>query len=123
LAHEDEVEAIVREWLAKHDAHNAMFALQSHGIAAGEVLSAKGMHEDPHLRARDFFVRLDHPSAGTHDYPGLPLKFSGTPPVFLADAPRLGEHNKRILQALLDYDDARVSALEAAGVIADRPPV
>jgi crotonobetainyl-CoA:carnitine CoA-transferase CaiB-like acyl-CoA transferase len=123
LAHEDEVEAIVREWLAKHDAHNAMLALQSHGIAAGEVLSAKGMHEDPHLRARDFFVTLDHPSAGTHDYPGLPLKFSGTPPVFLADAPRLGEHNKRILQALLDYDDARVSALEAAGVIADRPPV
>lgn len=123
FTHEDELEPILAGWLATQDAHSAMLALQSHGIAAGEVLSAKGMHEDPHLRARGFFVPLDHPSAGTHDYPGLPLKFSATPPVFRADAPRLGEHNRSILQSLSVGDDARITALEEAGVIADRPPV
>ncbi len=100
-----------------------MVALQAHGIAAGEVLSAKGMHADPHLRARGLFGSLDHPGAGTYHYPGLPLKFSDTPPVFRTNAPRLGEHNRAILQSLLGYEGVRVVALAAAGVIADSPPV
>lgn len=123
LTHEDELDAIVCEWLATQDAHSAMLELQSHGITAGEVLSAKGMHEDPHLRARGFFISLDHRSAGTHEYPGLPLKFSETPPVFRADAPRLGEHNRTVIESILGWDGARFAAVQEAGVIADRPPV
>ena len=31
--------------------------------------------------------------------------------------PLLGEHNRQILKSVLGYEDARISALEAAGVL------
>jgi crotonobetainyl-CoA:carnitine CoA-transferase CaiB-like acyl-CoA transferase len=45
-------------------------------------------------------------------------KLSRTPAVAEAAPPRLGQHTDEVLRELLDYDDARVAALRAAGAIA-----
>ncbi len=42
--------------------------------------------------ARNYFVDVDHPVAGTQRYPGLPYKFSGAPSLPLKPAPQLDEH-------------------------------
>lgn len=122
-AHQDEIDPLVASWTRTHTPLEAMNELQAAGVPAGAVHSAADVHTDPHLRERGFFVRLTHPSAGTHDYPGQPIRFSQTPAVFRSDAPLLGEHNQAILGGLLGYPEERIAEMQAEGIIADRPPV
>lgn len=120
--HHDQIDALISSWTATCTPREAMDRLQAAGVPAGAVLDAAGLHSDLHLRDRGFFVRLEHPSAGAHDYPGQPIRFSETPAVFRGDAPRLGEHNRTVLQGLLNYSDDQIAAMDAGGTIATRPP-
>jgi crotonobetainyl-CoA:carnitine CoA-transferase CaiB-like acyl-CoA transferase len=122
LKHQDALDETVAEWTRNQVAHDAMLSLQARGIPAAHVLSAADLFHDSHLRAREFFVTLTHPNAGAHDYAGLPIHLSRTPPVFRGDAPRLGEHNRAILGGLLGMDARAIDAMEAEGAIASRPP-
>jgi len=121
--HQDDLDPLIESWTRTRTPMGAMNGLQAASVPAGAVHSAAGVHSDPHLRERGFFVRLTHPSAGTHDYPGQPIRFSETATVFRSDAPLLGQHNRAILGGLLGYPDERIRQLEAEGIIADRPPV
>ncbi|MCK4722152.1 MAG: CoA transferase, partial [Dehalococcoidia bacterium] len=49
-----------------------------------------------HMKARGFFVAIDHPEAGRLSYPSGLAKFSKTPISFERPAPLLGQHNKDI---------------------------
>lgn len=122
-SHQDELDSLVASWTRTRTPAEAMTELQAVGVPAGAVHNAAGLHSDPHLRERGFFVRLTHPSAGTHDYPGQPIRFSVAPLAFRADAPLLGEHNRAILGGLLGYSDERLDQLATEGIIADRPPM
>jgi crotonobetainyl-CoA:carnitine CoA-transferase CaiB-like acyl-CoA transferase len=122
LGAQDALDALVAGWTRTQDAHEAMIALQALGIPAAKVMSAADLFRDPQLRARGFFVELEHPNAGRHDYAGFPIHFSATPPVFRGDAPRLGEHNRAVLQQLAGMTDAQIEALAAEGAIDWRPP-
>ena len=76
----------------------------------GEVLAWK------QARERSFFKEVEHPEAGTYDYPGLPYQFSRTPGA-LAAAPLLGQHNEEIYCDRLGYERRELARLAAAGVI------
>lgn len=121
-ANQGELDALVTAWTSARSPLQAMHELQAAGVPAGAAHNAAGLHSDPHLRERGFFVRLTHPSAGTHDYPGQPIRFSESATVFRSDAPRLGEHNRAVLGGLLGYSDEHIRQMEAEGTIADRPP-
>ncbi len=55
--------------------------------------------EDSHLRARGFFVPVEHPELGaTVLYPGAPYRLSETPWRLAGRPPLLGEHNDEILR-------------------------
>ena len=51
------------------------------------VLDARDLATNAHLEARGFFPRLTHPDAGTHPYPGQPIRLSATPAAFRRPAP------------------------------------
>ncbi|WP_280507410.1 CoA transferase [Nocardia flavorosea] len=55
------------------------------------------MANDPQLAATGFFTTLDHPSAGRHPYPGLPLRIDGRHTRPDRPAPLLGEHTAHYL--------------------------
>lgn len=95
------------DWLA---------AFEAVGVPAGAVLSVAEMHEDPHTRARDMVVELDHPRAGRTCAIGLPIKFSETPGGVEGPAPLLGEHSRDILEGV-GYDPERIDALIAEGAV------
>ncbi|MBI5947595.1 MAG: CoA transferase [Chloroflexi bacterium] len=120
--HQRELDEAISRWTRELAPHEAMLALQSRGIPAGEVLDGPGLFADHHLDEVGFFVDLEHPLAGRHRYPGLPIHLSATPPTYWADAPCLGEHNSEVLQELLGYDIARLERLASLGAIAARPP-
>jgi crotonobetainyl-CoA:carnitine CoA-transferase CaiB-like acyl-CoA transferase len=70
-----------------------------------------------HLKARGFFVEIAQPQAGTHKYPGAPLKYGATPWTIRMPAPVLGQHNQEIFGRRLGLPPDRITELKRSGVI------
>ena len=70
------------------------------------------------LTARDFFVELDHPVAGTLKYPGAPVNPEPQVSAWVYQpAPLLGQHTREILMDRLGYSEDQVDQLLKQGVI------
>jgi len=95
----------VRDWLALLDAE---------GIPCGPINSIADMAADPHTRAREMVVELEHPRAGRTRALGLPLKLSATPGKVSRPAPLLGEHTREVLGEF-GFSAAEIDALLASG--------
>jgi crotonobetainyl-CoA:carnitine CoA-transferase CaiB-like acyl-CoA transferase len=96
-------------WLAAFDAA---------GVPAGAVHSIGEALDHPQTHARGMVVELEHPQAGATRALGCPVHFSATPTRIDRPAPLLGEHTRSVLREF-GYDDARIDALAAAGVVAE----
>jgi crotonobetainyl-CoA:carnitine CoA-transferase CaiB-like acyl-CoA transferase len=90
--------------------------LQEHGVACHRVQNSDAACADPQLRAREHFVRLESGEAYTI-VEGTRSRLSRTPARIRRGVPTLGRDNQEILTELLGYDEARVAALAAAGVL------
>ena len=85
------------------------------------MLHPREAASNPQLRARGFFEFHTHPVAGTHELPGLPMRFSGLERWYPRPAPTLGQHTAEILHELLGVSDETIAELEAEGIIGVRP--
>jgi crotonobetainyl-CoA:carnitine CoA-transferase CaiB-like acyl-CoA transferase len=106
---EDEIDAHISEWTRERTAEDVMSALQSAGVPAGVVQNARDMLEDEHLKARGYYVYLDHPEAGRTAYDGPPFRLSKTPGVLRSPAPLLGEHNEIVCKQILGMSDDEIA--------------
>lgn len=90
------------------------------GNALGAVTSPSPTAEDivnsEQLKARDFFVEIEHPVVGKFPYPGAPLKMTEAPFQFSA-APLLGEHNEEVYCKRLGYSHEDLVRLVEMGII------
>jgi crotonobetainyl-CoA:carnitine CoA-transferase CaiB-like acyl-CoA transferase len=124
-ANHDAIDEILRRWSATIDKYEAMRKLQAAGVPAGAVLDGKDLHFDPQLKARGLLEMIEYPQArsmGTRrPVVGRPWKFSALSPHVKGPAPTFGQHNREVLQEVLGYDEARCAALEAAGILVDKP--
>ncbi|HKI14651.1 MAG TPA: CaiB/BaiF CoA-transferase family protein, partial [Roseiarcus sp.] len=114
---EDELEKIITEWTSQRSEHDAARELQSHGVAAAVCASNKDVAEDPHLIARNAFVRLNHPEVGAQQHIGIPWQMSGTPCAVRAPAPCIGQHTDEVLTGVLGYSEAELTKLRDAGAL------
>jgi crotonobetainyl-CoA:carnitine CoA-transferase CaiB-like acyl-CoA transferase len=74
--------------------------------------------DDPQLKARNFFVPVEHDTLGwTLTFPGPFAKLSETPMGATRRSPRLGEHNCDVYQELLGFGAERIAQLRAIGAI------
>src|SRR5262249_39123966 len=109
-------------WCADRDLDAVVTDLVAHGIPAAPVVSARDVDLNPQLRARRFFESLSHPIVGTHEYPGLPMRFSaGAPRWYRCAAPTLGQHTVEVLRDRLGLDDAEIGALRRDRIIGEWP--
>jgi crotonobetainyl-CoA:carnitine CoA-transferase CaiB-like acyl-CoA transferase len=113
----DQLEEELAQWTVQHDKYEGFHLLQSHGVPAGPVMHAGDAHSDPHVKERDFFNRITHPEAGTHNYPGFIFNMSRTPPVVRNPPCCLGEHNEYVYKEILKVSDREYAELEAEGHI------
>ncbi|MBI4300341.1 MAG: CoA transferase, partial [Chloroflexi bacterium] len=114
------LDELVSQWTSQRTAYEAMEILQHAGVAAAPSLKKAELFDDPHLRAREFFVAPEQPETGTRPMPGLPWRATGNPggldPEY-RPAPLLGEHTEYVLRDLLGYLDEEIVDLVASGVI------
>ncbi len=87
-----------------------MEQLQAAGIPAGVVQNARDLLEsDEHMKARGYYVYLDHVEAGHTAYDGPPFVLSKTPGVLRSPAPCLGEHNDYVCREILGMTDDEIA--------------
>jgi crotonobetainyl-CoA:carnitine CoA-transferase CaiB-like acyl-CoA transferase len=87
------------------------------GIPCGEVL---GLHEaltSPRAQSAGLVTKQPHPVAGSMDVMAPPYRMDGERLPVRLPPPVLGEGTREVLAGLLGYDDDRLAALEAHGVI------
>jgi crotonobetainyl-CoA:carnitine CoA-transferase CaiB-like acyl-CoA transferase len=76
-------------------------------VPVGPVNDAADLFTDPHIRARQMLVAVEHAGAERPVvFPDTPLRFTATPAGIYRRAPRLGEHNDEVFAEL---DKARLS--------------
>ena len=85
---------LVGEWTRQRSKHDIARLGQERRIPCFPVNTVHDLFNDLHLKERGFFTTIEHPIAGTFQYPGVPYRFSNTP-LNLAErpAPLLGQHN------------------------------
>ena len=106
----DEIDALMLPWLLEHDKHDIYHAAQALGMTFAYVATPKDMLESEQLKARQFFVDIDHPRAGKLSYPGAPFVMSETPWQH-GRAPMLGEHNDEVYSQWLGLTEDEVRGL------------
>ena len=113
----DELDRLVESWTRDHTAEEVMAWLQKVGIAAGIVQDARDLAKDPQLRARDFFIELDHPELGSIVSDATPIKLSETPARYSRAAPSQGRDNDYVYKQLLSMSEDELADLRQQGII------
>jgi formyl-CoA transferase len=110
-----EVNALIEGWTSQRPKHEVMRILAEAGVPCGACQDTDDVLNDPHLRARDMIVEVEHPVRGRYVTVGNPVKLSASPTT-IATAPLLGQHNEEIL-AELGYGETELTALREEGAI------
>jgi crotonobetainyl-CoA:carnitine CoA-transferase CaiB-like acyl-CoA transferase len=115
--HHQELSELLQEAFRDRTADEWIAAFQAAGIPVGPIKTIdEVLDQDPHVRAREMVVEVDHPVIGRMKTLGVPVKLSETPGAVTRAAPTLGQHTDEILRELA-YSDDEIAALRAAGTI------
>ncbi|HMS60157.1 MAG TPA: CoA transferase [Tepidiformaceae bacterium] len=91
------VRDVVTEWTRRHTTAEVVAVLAG-TVPVGPVNDAAAIFADPHVRARDVLVAVEHPgSSRPVVLPNSPIHMTATPPGVYRRPPLLGEHNSELL--------------------------
>ncbi len=111
-----ELISILEEAFLKLSVSEALDRLEGGDILCGLVNNLSDLMEDPQVRENDMLITLEHPTAGTVDNVGIPIKLSKTPGQVKSHPPLLGEHNNQVL-SWLGYSEQEIETLKEEKVI------
>ncbi len=109
--HEDDLEPLVAEAVARREAAGLLDALETAGVPNSLVRDSRDIFEDPVLEDRGFWEPVDHPVIGEMPISRMPFRFVGTDPVEIERPPLLGEHTWEVLSSMLDLERDRFDEL------------
>jgi crotonobetainyl-CoA:carnitine CoA-transferase CaiB-like acyl-CoA transferase len=116
--HQEEIEGIVADWAARHDAHEIDALLNEQGVVCGPIYTIADIFDDPQFRAREMLVEHEDPEFGPYTGPGIVPKFSRTPGEVRWSATWAeGSHNEEVYCGLLGLSEAELRGLEDEGVV------
>jgi formyl-CoA transferase len=113
----EEVDDIIRPWMAGQAKRKAMELLNSAGVPAGAVFDTGDLMDDPSFRATGMLSEVVHPQRGPVILPGWPVKMSGSPTPAITCPPTLGQHTDIVLADMLGANAAEIAELRSSGAI------
>ncbi len=116
-ANEEELDRLISGWTINHTHYEAMEILQKAGVAAMPSFSSVELLSDPHFKARERAVELEHPVIGKITMLTPPWKLSETPARVSSPASLLGQHNSYVFGELLGMSQEEIKALAEEQVI------
>lgn len=115
--HAWELDELLGQWTAGHTPEEVVDFLQGAGISAGVVQNAEDLANDPHLRAREFFISLEHPVLGMTISDASPIRFKQVTTAGWKASPSLGKDNEYVYTELLGFTEAELSSFVRRGII------
>jgi len=112
-----EVESAWTSWLMERPKLESVALTQAIGLLGGAIFGTDDLLSDPHYRGRGVWETIDHPVAGTAEYPGRQLLLSETPRQQARHAPLLGAHNAEVYRDHLGIPREELARLRAQNVI------
>jgi len=117
VAHADELDAVLQEWIGERTARQVTAAFVEAQAAIAPVYSIADIVEDPQYLARDTLVRVEHPVLGEVLMQNAIVHLSETPGRIDHPGPGLGEHNEAVYIDELGLSRAELAALKEQGVV------
>lgn len=100
---EDELDQLVGEWTKEHTADQIMEMIQEAGVPAGIVQTSEDLLNDPQMKHREHFRKLEHPEIGVHSYHAPAYRLSETPCDIYRAGPCLGQDNEYVYREILGF--------------------
>jgi crotonobetainyl-CoA:carnitine CoA-transferase CaiB-like acyl-CoA transferase len=100
VAHADESEAPIRDFIAAHTLEEGMAFFEKNEITAAPVYDIAQFMADPHVQARQIVVDMPDDQMGTIPMHAVVPRLSDSPGVLRHPAPKLGEHTAEVLARL-----------------------
>ena len=116
LENQDAIQEVIEDTLKDYTMEEATQLVLSKGIPAGPILNIKQILEDPHVKEREMFVEMDHPTLGRITVNGCAIKLMDTKPSVRTPAPQLGQDNKAIYEGMLGMSEEEFAALHEKAV-------
>ena len=117
-ANQEQIEQVVADWAAQHDAREIDALLNEFGVVCGPIYTIADIFEDPQFRAREMLVEHEDPDFGTYVGPGIVPKFSRTPGEVRWSARwEEGSDNREIYRDLLGLSETELEDLRDGGVV------
>lgn len=113
----EETDQLIAGWTSRHSKADAFRILSQHKVPSAPVRDLIEVTNDPHMHQRGMLEWIDHPEFGRIVVPNSPLRLHGADQVERVPSPRLGQHNREILEQTLKLSIAEIAQLEADGVI------
>ncbi len=107
----------VGEWVGQRPVEEVVKLLAKTGVPVAPVLDLDQVKANEHAKAREMFVKVDHPTLGEVILPGFPIKFSETKGDITMPAPLLGQHNEEVYSELLGLSKEKLEELRKEGVV------
>ena len=120
VSNNDKSDALLRDWAATRTTTEAVETMLAAGGVASAIRGPKELAEWQHLREREMYLPLEHPTLGVLEdvgAPGFPIKFGNAAAGYDSPAPLPRQHNSEIYGTLLGLDNDEIERLEKAGVI------
>jgi len=117
VAHREETDAMVQEWVGSHDARRLMEILEENEVPNGLLYSVEDMFEDPQYEARENIISVVDPVDGEIKMSSVVPRLSLTPGRVESTGPEMGAHNRDVYCGLLGFSEDELAQMKAEGVI------
>ncbi len=114
---ERELNDLIGEWTVNYTHYEVTEIMQKAGVAAMPSFSNEEIFSDPHFKARELAVEVEHPSMGKQVVLGPPWRFSETPARVTKSAPTIGENNEYVFGEILGMSGEEIARLMEEEII------
>jgi len=117
-ARQQELDELIEGWTRAHTVDEVEAAMIAAGVPAGRIYRAPEMLADPHFKAREAIIEVDHPRWGKLPMQNVLPRLSTTPGSIRRTASQaVCQDNAEVFAERLGLGPADLKALETSGVI------
>ncbi|SLN67008.1 CaiB/BaiF CoA transferase family protein [Roseisalinus antarcticus] len=116
-ANQTELDDLISDWTRTVPLEALQQKMDEHGVPCGLIYKAEDMISDPHFKAREAIIDIDHPDFGSMKMQNVAPRLSDTPGAIRHVGPELGSHNSYVYGDLLGLSAEAQADLKSRGII------
>ena len=121
LQQREDLNRVVAGWTEQHSSEAAMHLLQAEGVTAAKLNNGDDLLHEPQLNDRQYLQWLERDYVGLQPNASAPFRTEAAPIPIESPAPTLGQHNRFVLEDILQLSDPEIAELAELGIIGTRP--